>query len=590
MPTLLLGFPARRYHATPWGHHVNEGLVEWPPSPWRLLRALLATGYAAHAWRGNLDDPLASSPPPLARSLIGKLAAVLPRYRLPPASGAHSRHFMPTAVLDKKRGVEKTTLVFDTFAQVEDGTLAVIWDVALDVAETALLSALVESLGYLGRSESWVEARVGDAADALPDGADCVPCADLPQPGPGWEQVALLTMVSAADFAAWRARAIDQVLLPMPLPDKKPSAKLLAARAKAQAPFPPDLIACLQADTIWLRGHGWSQPPGSQRVLYWRRADALAPGVFNAPPETPATAQPFVLLALAAQHHNNHVLPLNSRTLAQAELLHRAVVRVHQKLGHDHSPVLTGCDTQGRPLAGAHRHAHTLPLDLDGDGHLDHVLIWAPDTLDAAAQQTLAAVRATYAKGVTGSLRLALAAVGGVDEMTHLHAPYGEAIERTLGKGACWVSDTPFVPPRHLKARGHNSLHGQICAELRSRGLPEPDATEHLAPQTDELARGQGARALGREGSFPIEAVVHIDVAALLVGAHGDATAHVGHDDVDALIESLVLLGVAAGRGDLIEGMADHAAGHFLEAGDFHLGIGLVHHEPCITHHTRPLC
>lgn len=489
MPTLLLRFPARRYHATPWGHHVNEGLVEWPPSPWRLLRALLATGFAAQAWAGNLADPLASSPPPLARSLIGKLAAVLPRYRLPPASGAHSRHFMPIAALDKERGVEKTTLVFDTFAQVEDGTLAVIWDVALDAAETELLSALVNGLGYLGRSESWVEARLCGASEVLPDGADCVPCSDLPQPGPGWEQVALLTMVSAADFAAWRARAIDQVLLPLALPDKKPPAKLLGARAKAQAPFPPDLIACLQADTTWLRVHGWSQPPGSQRVLYWRRADALAPGVFNAPRKMPASAQPFVLLSLAAPNHNNHVLPLCSRTLAQAELLHRAVVRVHADLGQGHSPVLTGCDAQGRPLAGAHRHAHTLPLDLDGDGHLDHVLIWAPDALDGAAQHALAAVRTTYAKGVAGSLRLALAAVGEVEEMTRLHAPYGEAIERMLGKGTCWISDTPFVPPRYLKALGENSLHGQVCAELRSRGLLQPDATEHLSPQTDELAR-----------------------------------------------------------------------------------------------------
>jgi len=35
-------FPAGRYHATPWGRHVNEGAVEWPPSPWRILRALEA--------------------------------------------------------------------------------------------------------------------------------------------------------------------------------------------------------------------------------------------------------------------------------------------------------------------------------------------------------------------------------------------------------------------------------------------------------------------------------------------------------------------------------------------------------------------
>jgi len=43
MPLIELRFPAGRYHATPWGSHVNEGAVEWPPSPWRLLRALIAT-------------------------------------------------------------------------------------------------------------------------------------------------------------------------------------------------------------------------------------------------------------------------------------------------------------------------------------------------------------------------------------------------------------------------------------------------------------------------------------------------------------------------------------------------------------------
>ncbi|MDQ3151354.1 MAG: type I-U CRISPR-associated protein Cas5/Cas6, partial [Actinomycetota bacterium] len=44
MPTtLVLTFPRGRYRATPWGRHVNEGAVELPPSPWRLLRALYAT-------------------------------------------------------------------------------------------------------------------------------------------------------------------------------------------------------------------------------------------------------------------------------------------------------------------------------------------------------------------------------------------------------------------------------------------------------------------------------------------------------------------------------------------------------------------
>jgi len=35
-------FIAGRYHATPWGRHVNEADVEWPPSPWRIIRSLIA--------------------------------------------------------------------------------------------------------------------------------------------------------------------------------------------------------------------------------------------------------------------------------------------------------------------------------------------------------------------------------------------------------------------------------------------------------------------------------------------------------------------------------------------------------------------
>src|SRR3546814_11113755 len=43
MLALAFTFPAGRYHATHWERHVNEGAVVWPPEPWRVLRALIAT-------------------------------------------------------------------------------------------------------------------------------------------------------------------------------------------------------------------------------------------------------------------------------------------------------------------------------------------------------------------------------------------------------------------------------------------------------------------------------------------------------------------------------------------------------------------
>lgn len=479
MPTLLLKFPGGRYHATPWGHHVNEGLIEWPPSPWRLLRALLATGYATLHWGGDLSDPLGCTPPDQARSLLLKLAATLPRYHIPPGAGAHTRHYMPLGVLDKGR--EKTTLVFDTWAQVGEGELAVTWEVALDPAETELLARLAERLGYLGRSESWASARLASPAEPLPEGSDCLPCDATPAPGPGWEQVALMAPEHPDHFDTWRQAAVSAALEPFPLPDKKPPKKLLEQRAKAEAPYPADLIACLQTDTTWLRAHGWSQPPGSRKVLYWRRRDTLEAG---APKPRPRPRRPAaveaMLLAVTTQSGNDHALPDVTRTLPQAELLHRALVGVATR-GGGHSPVLSGCDAQHNPLKGTHDHAHVLPLDLDGDGHLEHLLIWAPMGLDADAQAAVRAVRQTFTKGGVGPLKLALTAAGDWDDLLQLEGVYGDGLRAVVQPApgvTDWVSRTPFVAPRHIKPRGSHSLHGQVAAELASRALPELVALE----------------------------------------------------------------------------------------------------------------
>ena len=155
MPTIKIRFPAGRYHATTWGHHVNEGQIEWPPSPWRMLRAFVACGFNTQHW---------SEVPVEGRTLLQKLASVLPSYRLPSASAAHSRHFMPVGTLDKGR--EKTTLVFDTWANIGGDELVIRWGCDLTNDERELFSRLVDCLGYLGRSESWVEAEMLDDESA----------------------------------------------------------------------------------------------------------------------------------------------------------------------------------------------------------------------------------------------------------------------------------------------------------------------------------------------------------------------------------------------------------------------------------------
>ena len=299
MPTLLIRFPGGRYHATPWGHHVNEGLVEWPPSPWRIVRALIATGYAKDQWD---KIPLAG------RDLIEALCSTLPMYRLPRATVAHTRHYMPTGVLDKGR--EKTTLVFDTWAEVQEGVLAVRWNCHIGVEASRLLARLARHIGYLGRSESWVDVEVCPDDAVLPPGTDAYPHVDGVRGDRGYEQVPLMAPEPASEYLVWRSAMVEEALRDFPLPrSKKAPARLIRQRREAEEPYPVDLLDCLQKDTWWWNSFRWSQPPGSRKVLYWRAADGLGVGV---PMALPARRQDLVgmmLLALTTPSGTKSALP-----------------------------------------------------------------------------------------------------------------------------------------------------------------------------------------------------------------------------------------------------------------------------------------
>lgn len=474
MPTVKLLFPGGRYHATPWGHHVNEGLIEWPPSPWRLLRALVACGFTSQRW---------TEVPAIARSLIEKLAKVLPLYRLPAASAAHSRHFMPIGTLENGR--EKTTLVFDTWANVGSGELLIHWPCELDADEVDLLGKLAAALGYLGRSESWVEAQL---VDDRPAEWNAVPCEEGKHRGPGWEQVSLMAAISPTDYQQWREAQVHEASQPFRVQKKTPAVK--KKQAQAIETYPPDLLSCLTKDTSWWKGHGWSQPPGSQRVLYWRCSDALEVGVPTAPRRASARTVTTMLLAISTGSGNRSALPPVTRTLPQAELFHRAIIG---RLGDGqrvNCPELTGKDAFGRPLRDHHRHAHTIPVDLDRDGRLDHIIIHSTMGLGDAAQRAIRTLRRTWTKGGAGDLQLAVVGSGDLDMLRRLPPPLNLEIDGILGPAeGCtdWESMTPFVLPKTPDRRSKRRVLGQVNAELASRGMPEaigveidPDLTRSL--------------------------------------------------------------------------------------------------------------
>ena len=154
MLALSIELLAGRYHATPWDRAANEGEPEWPPSPWRIARAL-----ASAWWRTppgeRPDNHVVDS---LFRALGGS-----PRFLLPKATTGHSRHYM------LKPAGDKTTLVLDAFVRVGQVPIVVAWDdVVLAEDELAALKHLADRVGYLGRAESPCVLRV---IDALPEKA-----------------------------------------------------------------------------------------------------------------------------------------------------------------------------------------------------------------------------------------------------------------------------------------------------------------------------------------------------------------------------------------------------------------------------------
>lgn len=461
MPTVFqLRFPGRRYHATPWGHHVNEGRVEWPPSPWRLLRALLATGFSKLHWP-------AEGPPPLARRMIERLASVLPAYGLPPATMAHSRHYVDAN--------DKRPLIIDAWAQVDDGVVEVVWDLDLPAEEHEILARLADQLGYLGRAESWTLAQVVEQPSTP---INCRPSTDG-QSVRSSSPVRVLCPLTPSDYAEWRTEQVSTIEAEHgPTAGRAMTAAQKKRRDAALRPFPADLIAALCADTTELKAQGWTSAPGSRDVLYDLPADALAVRATPAlrPARTPPV--PFALLTLATASRGTSALPPLHRAFPQGRLLHKAIAHsIRKDHGEDEvlAALLLGRTPAGR-VEGKHEHAHLLHLDLDGDQRLDHVLVYAPAGLDGRAQEVLRGTLRTWMKGGAGELAVALAALGDADALRRLTEPYGSALGDVLGppEGARrWMSATPWVAPRLLKRKGKDSIEGQVRLECQRRGLPE---------------------------------------------------------------------------------------------------------------------
>ena len=410
MTVLELSFPAGRYHATPWGRHVNEGAVEWPPSPWRIVRALIATWYLKAR-----EIPVAT-----VHALADALSQP-PVFRLPCASTAHTRHYMPY----NEGKNEKTTKVFDTFVQVsEKDAVLVVWDVTLPPEQLDALRKLADRLGYFGRAESLVIARVLDGITAIePNASPLREGASQPEKT---ELVRLLAPISPTEYGAWRSDFMEKAEAAL---GPKPT----AAQKKKLPKAPGDLFAALHADTGELQAAGWNLPPGATLVNYTRREDAFAPVT------RPLSRRRGPLPTVARYAVVSSVAPRITQAISIGDRVHDSLCKWSDQ-GEGRAAVFTGLDEQGKPRAD-HGHAH---IFCEANGPRDavtHITVCAEMGFDEAACLALRRLNKVWGHG-GHDIRLVLHGIG----------QPGDFQDCTLfGPAKVWRSFTPFVSTRHAK-------------------------------------------------------------------------------------------------------------------------------------------
>ncbi len=322
MTTIRFRFLAGRYHATPWGRHVNEGVPEWPPSPYRLLRALY------DVWQRKCIDLQAED----VREALEGLAESLPRFQLPAATATHTRSYLSSNAQD----LTDKNLVFDSFLVFDRADACYMsWaDLELAPRARAALALLLSRLNFLGRSESWVEA---DLLDVAADGSfNCV-----------------------AAVVAGSAGEISRVACAMPVSEYKGRATWMDA---------------LTFSTASLLRERASTPPLLRQVAYVRSENAIKAD----PPYVLHRKQQQVQEVMLGL--DSTVLPLVTTTLEVANQIRVRLMGAHKRrMNGDESLVsslFSGKTGDGEKRLD-HGHVYILPVG-NSEGRIDRVLIVSP--------------------------------------------------------------------------------------------------------------------------------------------------------------------------------------------------------------------
>ncbi len=415
---VTLRFPHGRYHATPWGRQVNEGRPEWPPSPWRIARALLS---AWHRSGSPVDEDV-------VQSALRLLAAPV-TFHVPRTGRGHARHYYPLAKRKKGKNRDDTTLGMDSFVTIHPGDPCVL-QVAADptAAQVELLTALAAQVGYLGRAESLVDIEIGTTISD--------------------EVLTQLRQLPPADDLS-AAKDVEPLL----------------------APAADVTLDQLRITTAQLRDRSIQRPPGSRPVLVPYDPPLQGSSVARRPFRVERAHPDLAVLQLVGRP-----LPRLGDAVVVAEQVRQAA-----RGGGARTVAFTGRRDDSNQLDHAHAYWLPLPDRLDGTragSTIDRAVVWCQGGFEDEEVRALMGVGQLiwgqpgqgpfpleYARGIIGETVVASPAYLGSAQRSRLEL---------FAETRTWHTLTPVTTNRHQKPRQSDQAFfiDVVRRQLRHTGRP----------------------------------------------------------------------------------------------------------------------
>lgn len=429
-------FPLGRFHATPWRvNPFDDPYREWPPSPWRLVRGVVARWY--QWWR---EDPQKADG--WLKPLIDALCTSSYAFRLPVYAqrGAPLRQYFPVEFgwnpKEKKKAAIRsysTSLAQDNYVCLptnDDG--AIWWFLEGDHWDEDLARALNECLKrmtYFGRAESFTRFAVQDDP------------AEAPEPNCKLHEV--------------RTAGAVPVLVPEPTATREDIERVTDDSKAVKRSVPPG--------ARWLYALRPASPTAREirtARKSFRKTNLIQFAIaWNVAPEVRAVVR------LTAKFRGAVLKEMLVMLTGDPQITwSKAPRQVREAVAE-----MAGKDPHGNPLKG---HRHTEYLVWCEEGQVVRLLAWRNGRpFDEKEQEAL--LRAA------GREFSWTESVDRADVWKVRLVPLDRAVPAPPGFGgaaaAIWESVTAYVPPRHHlrggKPRPRESIEHQIRRELVLRGF-----------------------------------------------------------------------------------------------------------------------